>query len=231
MESKEKSGRRAIVKGIGAVAVLMLAMGGCNSEQRAGLSGKKPALVFNNSDFYDAMGRFKQEAAKDAYFTLMKYHGYPVFPGMREKLWVSDYGTGRFTELGLGACMFINNERDRYMGMDLFLLPNQMLPEHYHLATAKGGAKLEGWHVRHGVSYVYGEGEPIRNMKAVVPSCHQPVTVKHEVILHPGETTTLNRATARHWQFGGPEGAIVSEYANFHDDNGVRHTDARLVFP
>jgi D-lyxose ketol-isomerase len=119
------------------------------------------------------------------------------------------------------------------MLMDLYLLPNQMLPEHYHLATDKNPAKMEGWLVRHGLSYVYGEGEATKPMKAIVPKCHMngTVTVEHEVVLGPGEFAQLDRATARHWQFGGPEGAIITEVASVHDDNGVRHSDVNLVFP
>ena len=194
---------------------------------------QSPSIAFDNDSFYDADGKFIESAGKAAYIAVMKYHGYPVFDGIRERLWVSDYGTGQFTKLGLGAVMFMNDEQDRFMVMDLYLLPNQMLPEHYHLATAKAGPKLEGWLVRHGVSYVYGEGDPTPNMKAVVPKCHMngTVSVKHEVILHPGESTKLNRATARHWQFAGPEGAIITESANFHDDAGVRHSDLALKFP
>jgi D-lyxose ketol-isomerase len=195
--------------------------------------GKRSGIVFDNEYFYNSDGTFNPERGKDAYIALMKYHGYPVFDGLREKLWVSDYGTGQFAKLGLGAYGFINDEDGWYMGQDLYLLPNQMLPEHYHLDTEKGSAKMEGWHVRHGISYVYGEGEPARNMKAVVPKCHMngTVSVSHETILRVGETATLNRATARHWQFGGPEGAIISEYATFHDNDGVRHSDPKLVFP
>ena len=63
----------------------------------------KTAIQFDNDTFYDADGNFLPDVAKDAYITLMKYHGYPVFPGVKEKLWVSDYGTGQFTKLGLGA--------------------------------------------------------------------------------------------------------------------------------
>jgi len=194
---------------------------------------KKPALVFDNASFYNADGTFNVEAGKDAYIAVMKYHGYPVFEGLREGLWVSDYGLGQFTKLGLGATGFINDQESSYLGQDMFLLPGQMLPEHYHLETEKGPAKMEGWHVRHGISYVYGEGEPTENMKAVVPKCHMngTVSVSHEIILHPGETATLNRKTARHWQFGGPEGAIVSEYGTFHDNDGVRHSDPKIVFP
>ena len=36
------------------------------------------------------------EKGRDAYIAVMKYHGYPVFEGMREKIWVSDYGLGKF---------------------------------------------------------------------------------------------------------------------------------------
>jgi D-lyxose ketol-isomerase len=193
----------------------------------------QPSIEFDNATFYDADGKFQEDVAKDAYITLMEYHGYPVFPDIKEKLWVSDYGTGQFTKLGLGANMFINDEQERYMSMDLFLLPSQMLPEHYHLSTDKHPSKMEGWTVRHGVSYVYGEGEPTVPMKAVVPQCHMlgTVTVKHEVVLSPGEFTPQVRATARHWQFGGPEGAIMTETATVHDDTGVRHSDTNLVFP
>jgi D-lyxose ketol-isomerase len=206
-----------------AVTAVLLTQG-CSSKQ---------ALVFDNASFYNADGTFNVEAGKDAYIKMMKYHGYPIFPGLKEKLWVSDYGLGQFTKLGLGAYGFLNEVDGNYMGQDLYLLPGQMLPEHYHLKTDKAGPKMEGWHVRHGVSYVYGEGEPTKDMKAVVPKCHMngTVSISHEIILGQGETTILNRETARHWQFGGPEGAVISEYATYHDNDGVRHSDPKLRFP
>ena len=231
MDTKDRMSRRVVLKTAGVAAVGVSAQVASAAPNEA--LEKKGKIRFKNDYFYDADGTFKPEAGKDAYIALMKYHGYPVFPDVREKLWVSDYGTGQFTKLGLGANLFVNNEKDRYMVMDLFLLPGQMLPEHYHLSTDKNPAKLEGWVVRHGLSYVYGEGAPTPNMKAVVPKCHMngTVTVKHEVILHPGQFTPQDRATARHWQYGGPEGAIITEVANVHDDSGVRHSDANLVFP
>ncbi len=229
MEKKNLISRRNVIK-TSALAAAGAAIGGCCESHKTCTSAK---LGFNNADFYDADGKFDVEKGKDAIIALMKYHGYPVFPGIREKLWVSDYGTGEFLKLGLGANMFVNNEEARYMVMDLFLLPGQMLPEHYHLKTDKNPAKNEGWVVRHGISYVYGEGEPAKPMKAVVPKCHMngTVTVEHEVILNPGEFTPLVRVGSRHWQFGGPEGAIITEVATVHDDGGVRHSDTNLVFP
>lgn len=229
MQQKDLISRRNVLKTT-ALAATGLAAGGCCEMHRKTNAAK---LQLNNADFYGAGGKFDIDAGKEAYIALMKYHGYPIFPDIKEKLWVSDYGTGEFLKLGLGANMFINNEKDRYMLMDLFLLPNQMLPEHYHLKTEKNPSKLEGWLVRHGISYVYGEGEPTKPMKAVVPKCHMngKVTVEHEVILKPGEFTPLVRVDLRHWQFGGPEGAIITEVATVHDGDGVRHSDTNLVFP
>ena len=220
--------RRTVLKGAG-VAAAGFSVGGCSQMESA---RKSANIHFDNGYFYNAEGEFKPEAAKDAYVALMEYHGYPVFADAREMLWVSDYGMGQFVKLGLGAVFFVNNEEHRYMMLDIYLLPGQMLPEHYHLATAKNPAKLEGWLCRHGVSYVYGAGEPTENIKAVIPDCHMggKVTVRHETILLPGQFTGLTSAEERHWQFGGPEGAILTEVANVHDGDGVRHSDTNLVF-
>jgi D-lyxose ketol-isomerase len=191
----------------------------------------KPKLSFRNEDFYKN-GKFDPEAGKDAIIQLMNYHGYPVFKGLREQLWISDYGLGQFTKLGLAAVGFINDAENSYMVQDLYLLPNQMLPEHYHVKTDKATPKMEGWTVRHGLSYVYGEGERTPNLHAVIPDFEKDnVTVWHETILEPGQTAKLNRPTARHWQFAGPEGAIITEAATYHDNAAVRHSDPKIVFP
>ena len=214
-------------------AGVAIGFGGCNESERKDGLNRCGGLTFDNSDFYDTNGKFIIEEAKDAYIKLMKYHGYPIYPDVKNKLWVSDYGTGQFTKLGLGANMFNNNEKDRYMLMDMFLLPNQMLPEHYHLKTEANPAKREGWLVRYGTSYIVGEGEARLDPKVVIPKCHMngTATVNSGVWTGAGEFVELIRVTSRHWQFGGPEGAIITEVANVHDDNGVRHSDANLVFP
>ena len=226
MPQEENINRRDLLKTAGAAGVVLGLAKASSAAEAAGRAGKA-SIAFKNSYFHDGDGKFDMEKAKDAYIALMKYHGYPVFKDIREKLWASDYGTGQFTKLGLGANMFVNNEEERYMLMDLFLLPNQMLPEHWHLATEKNPAKMEGWLIRHGLSHVVGEGEPNLTPEVVVPKCHMngAVTVKHEVICGPGEFAPLNRPTARHWQLAGPEGAILTEVATVHDNSGVRHSD------
>ena len=192
----------------------------------------KISLDFPNESFYNADGNFNEDAAKDAYITMMKYHGYPVLDDTKEKLWVSDYGTGQFAKLGLGANMFQNNEEDRYMLMDLFILPNQMLPEHWHLEGGENPAKREGWLVRHGKSYIVGIGDDnLTDFPEVkIPQCHMDgkATTGHVVPTTPGQFVRLAEVKTRHWQFAGTEGAIITEVANVHTDSAVRHSDEKI---
>lgn len=240
MKKIETIDRRMLFKTAG-ITGIGLALGKAASADscsttKAACCPAKPKLSFNNADFYDSSGNFIKQKGIDAYCTLMEYHGYPVLDKVRKGLWVSDYGLGTFTELGLGAFGFINHyledRKSGYLGQDMFLLPNQMLPQHYHLKTDKAVPKMEGWHVRHGRSYVYGEGEPTKNIYAKIPESQKGIiSTFHEVILDPGMTADLNRETAPHWQFGGPEGAIISEYGSYHDNDAVRHSDPKIVFP
>lgn len=185
---------------------------------------------FSNRQFYDAKGTFLVEKAKDAYIALMKFHGYPIFPGLREKLVVTDFGTGQFLECGLGYILFANNEKDRHMLMDLFLLRRQMTPERWHEAGANASPKLAGWLVRHGVAHIVTEGDPNLPSDIVIPQCHAggTVTVKHSVLLSPGEFTALKRERAHYWQQAGPEGAILTEVGTCHDEGAVRFLDPKI---
>jgi D-lyxose ketol-isomerase len=218
----------------GALLVAVMGLTGVNGAptKEEKMKPGKPAadIQFDNATFYGADGKFDVEKGKDAVMAVMKYHGYPVFPGMREKIWVSDYGTGQFTKLGLAAYLFMNNEDDKYMLMDIILLPGQMLPEHWHLDGAKNPAKREGWLVRWGLSHIVGEGEANLGKDVVIPKCHMDgeATTKHEVVAGPGTFVPLAKVYTRHWQFAGPEGAIITEVANVHTDSAVRHSDQKL---
>lgn len=209
--------------------VLGAALFGCTTENAP---EKKEMTMYENSYFYDADGEFDVEKGKDAIISLAEFHGYNVFPGFRENLWVSDYGTGRYIELGLAAYMFKNNETDQYMLMDLFLMPNQMLPEHWHLEGETNPAKLEGWLIRNGKSYIVGEGEDnLSSFPAIkVPDCHMDgkVETRHVVEALPGSFTPQAIMFSKHWQFAGPEGAIMTEVANVHTDAAVRHSDKAI---
>ena len=222
--------RRSLLKAAGSLAGLTVAGAAIGAEQCASKPGGKPKLQFKNAEFLGADRKFDVKKGKDAILRLCRYHGYPVFPGFGEKLWITDYGLGRFAELGLAAYVFVNNVEDRYMMLDLFVLPGQMLPEHWHEQAGELPAKREGWLVRWGTSHIVGIGAPNLGPQVVVPKCHWggKVTVEHDTVTKPGTFVPLAKPGTRHWQFGGPEGAIVTEVANVHSNAGVRHTDPVL---
>ena len=230
MAEKNEMNRRTMLKTAGAGVALGALMGSSiGGDEPKAIAAEKAKLVFKNDDFYKG-GKFDVDKGKDAYIALMKYHGYPIYPNMKKELWASDYGTGQFTKLGLAARMWVNNTKDRYMLMDLFILPNQMLPEHWHLEAEGNPAKLEGWLVRYGLSHIVGEGEANLSKDVVIPKCHMggKATTMHAAIAKPGDFVPLNRAKARHWQFAGPEGAIITEVANVHTNSAVRHSDEAI---
>ena len=187
--------------------------------------------VFNNADFYGADGKFNAERAKDAVLALCRYYRYPIYPGMREQLFVTDYNLGQFTSVGLACIIFANHVAgaDSYMMLEIFLLPNQMLAEHWHENPADPNIpqKNEGWLVRWGRSYIVGEGEPNLPPEVVVPQVHMggEVTTRHCIVADPGDFVHLARVGSRHWQLAGREGAIITEVANAHDGASVRHSD------
>jgi len=193
--------------------------------------GQRTLPTFNNADFYGADGKFNAEKAKDAVFELCRYYRYPVYPGMREQLFVTDYNLGQFTSVGLACIIFVNNVAgaDSYMMLEIFLLPNQMLAEHWHIESENPlcPQKNEGWLVRWGRSYIVGEGEPNLPPEVVVPKVHMngEVTVRHCVVADPGDFVPLARVGSRHWQLAGKEGLILTEVANAHDGAAVRHSD------
>lgn len=226
--------RRDLLKA-GAIGVTATAMAGpfplySFEQEKTNMTQKE--LKFDNARFYDKAGKFDQEKAKDTILELCAFHHYPIYPGLREQLWVFDYGLGRFTELGLACVTFINKVDGEfsYMLSDIFLLPNQMLPEHWHIQPEKTPncpQKDEGWLVRWGRSYIIGEGTPNLPPEVVVPKIHcgGKVSIEHCVIADPGVFVPLSKVGTRHWQYGGKEGVILTEVANAHDTPSVRHAD------
>jgi len=227
MSDQGRFSRRTILETAAAAGVGLVMSGPLAKAQETG--GRTPGLSFTNEQFYGPDGKFNVEAGKDAIIKLMEYHKCPVFKDVRERLWVSDYGLGQFTKLGLAARMWVNNEQDHYMLMDIYLLPGQMLPEHWHEKPEANLQKLEGWLVRYGLSHIVGEGEPNLGPGVVVPKLHMggEVTTKHEVAAGPGDFVPLSKAGTRHWQLAGPEGAIITEVANVHTNTAVRHSDQK----
>lgn len=165
--------------------------------------------------------------------------------------WAVDFQKGDFVKYGMGGVIWVNEIREQYFGHDIYLLPGQSIAEHRHLPThiktkdqwtgieyeKDLPCKMESWLVRHG--WVWGfstEGEPnldkYPEVKAKLSALlfeKDPKTGKQflncvhvEKWTADGVAHKLAKDESWHFMMGGDEGAIVSEFANYHDGNGLR---------
>ena len=228
MASEKSKGvsRRKMIQGTAAAAAAAM------MSQPAAAAVRRPRPVapsvktYANADFYDAKGTFLPEKAKAAYFEMMERFSYPIPDGLRKGIWVLDFALKDFIHCGMGGIFWWNSEKYRYFGHEIFLLPGQMIVEHAHVETPKGPAKMEAWQPRHGMIYTFGEGDETKPLPVKLTEMQDKYrTVKHCEPLMPGEIRELNRLTAKHFMYAGPEGAIVTEYATFHDGDGLRFSN------
>lgn len=218
--------RRTVLGGLVAGAAASGLTGFASAaEQKTG--GMKP---LRNEDFYTD-GKFNAAAAKEAYYEMMRHFDYPIYDRLKtEEFWAIDFGLGKFAEVGMAGIFWMNNKQDNYFGHEIYLLPGQMIPEHKHVKTADAGPKLEGWQPRYGWIYIYGEGTPTPGVEARIPESHRECAVaRTEKKLLPGETGMLAGAEQWHWMYA-PEGAIVTEYATYHDGAGLRFSHPQVKF-
>jgi len=190
---------------------------------------QKPKMrKFTNDDFYEN-GKLSAEKTLAAYREMFDYYNYPVDEWLLQHMFISDFGLGDFVNVGMGGVFWINDPVAGYFGHEIFLLPGQMIVEHKHVKT-EYPAKMESWHVRHGLAYNFGEVGETEGMPSLPASQDGHITVDRFVKTERGLISTLNRVEASHFMMGGPEGCIVSEYANYHDGNGLRFTNPNVVF-
>lgn len=205
------------------------------NEQTSEVNYKNEAVMakIKKTDFYNN-GVFDQDAAKKAYFDLMKYYGVPVTPILKtDEFWVSDFAQKDFATVGMGGIFWVNNVDHGYFGHDIYLLPGQMLVEHKHKPVEGGAAKMETWQVRHGSAYFFGEGEATEPMPVKIPQSqidNGGANSRNCTFLEEGGIHTLNRLEAWHYIIAGPNGAIISEYATPHYNDALVFANKSVVF-
>jgi hypothetical protein len=224
--------RRDMLTGFaaGAASAAGALQSGCTEE---GISAARPEELpkWKNEEFYKD-GKLDAEATKQAYYTLMAYHGFPIFPVLKtDEFWTLDFALGKFTEVGMGGIFYINNKRDNYMLHDIWLLPGQMIPEHIHVKYEDVAPKMEAWLVRHGMAYIYSFGKGTAEDERRIPPTHKKIALARKAKKTlPGEVARLEVAEQQHWMMAGPEGAIVTEVATYHSMDALKftHPDIKL---
>jgi D-lyxose ketol-isomerase len=141
-----------------------------------------------------------------------------VRPDEFEKMEITDFGLGDFSNIGLGIIIYVNT--DKVCAKELAIAPYQVCPQHRHPEVEGKTGKEETFRCRWGEVYLYVEGKQSKNIKAVIPDKYlDRFNVFKEIILKPGEQYTLPPNTW-HWFQGGPEGAILSEFSTHSYDAG-----------
>lgn len=176
------------------------------------------------------MKQSEVKAAQERAARMFEHVGIVMTRVERATIEVADLGLNELELTGLELVTYVNT--DRYCAKELVLFPRQTCPEHVHppIQTDKGTdpGKMETFRCRWGRVYLYVEGEPAANPKAVVPKGSEPYyTVFHEIELGPGDQYTIPPNT-RHWFQGGDEGAIISEFSSTSRDESDIFTDPRI---
>jgi D-lyxose ketol-isomerase len=185
-----------------------------------------------NSEFYKKDGSFDGEKARKAYYAMMKRFSYPITDKLKGKdFWAIDFGLNDFVNVGMAGIFWWNDKENNYFGHEIYLLPGQMIVEHAHVKTPDAKPKMEAWQVRHGSIFTFGEGDATTPCPIELPKSQEKfITARHCQMLKPGEISALNRAEAKHFMIAGPQGAIVTEYATYHDNAGLRFTNPGVKF-
>jgi hypothetical protein len=200
----------------------------CEKENENCCKNKKEmkySKKYTNADFYKD-GKFNADVALQAYKEMFEFYGIPYTPLMEKDMWIAEFGLGDFEHVGMGGIFWVNDAEHGYFAHAIYLLPGQMIPEHAHVKTTYP-AKFESWMVTKGWAYNFSEiGEPTPGAPEI-PEMHGPVKSKTFIIQNVGEVVHLKKIESFHFLMAGPEGAIVDEWASYHDGAGLRFTNQK----
>lgn len=170
-----------------------------------------------------------RQQIKDAQKRAIKYFenaGIVLTEHEKNNIEVADFGLSELERIGLELVTYINT--NRCCAKELILFPHQTCPEHRHPPVDGAPGKEETFRCRWGEVYLYVEGEPTVNPKAIPPKGREATyTVWHEIVLKPGDQYTIYPNT-KHWFQAGKDGAVVSEFSTSSRDELDIFTDESI---
>ena len=141
-----------------------------------------------------------------------------------------DFGLGDFSNVGMGGIFFVNDKEHGYFGHEIYLLPYQMIVEHYHVPAENLPAKHETWQVRNGSVWTVAQGGSKENAIFPVPKSQEnSMTCFDAKFQTVGNIEVLRKIEEPHFMMAGPEGAIVTEYACYHAQPGLKFTNPKAA--
>lgn len=172
------------------------------------------------------ISRHEYVAAREEAAAMIRRAGLVVSDAEVEAMDVADFGLGNLRVEGAQILTMLNTSR--VSARVLALLPRQTEPEHWHTSAGDDPGKEETVRVVAGTVYFYIPG--VENIRFGSIPQHKEFcyTVRHEVVLRPGDQITLEPGT-RHWFQAGEDGAVMFSFASNARDAQDPFTDPNVV--
>ena len=183
---------------------------------------------YTNADYYKD-GKFQGDVALKAYEEMLAHYEIKISDFMRKNLWITDFNLGDFENVGMAGLFWVNDPVNNYFGHEIYLLPNQMIAEHRHIKS-EFDAKMESWLVRDGSCFNFATGEAMANAPKLPESQKEYITAKAFQCQNEGDVVHLNLIESSHFIIAGDGGATITEFASYHDGNGLRFTNPAVEF-
>jgi D-lyxose ketol-isomerase len=156
---------------------------------------------------------------------LIKKSGIKITPEEEGKIDVADFGLSNLEKEGAQILTFFNTKR--VSAKVLVLFPYQTEPEHWHVAVEDDPGKEETIRVIDGTVYFYIPGEDNLKHGLIPEGKEEYYTVRHELVLKPGDQITLTPGT-KHWFQAGEEAAVMYTFATCARDELDQFTDPNV---
>jgi D-lyxose ketol-isomerase len=161
--------------------------------------------------------RAQQRAAR-----MIKKAGIHILRDEINEIDVVDFGLSHLNVEGVEVFTMVNT--DRLAAKILVLFPNQTEPQHWHPRVGDDPGKQET--IRHvwGDLRFYVEGEDNMREGFIVKDKENVYTLRHEIILQPGDLLTFE-PYEKHWFQAGPRGAVFYSFSTTVRDGLDGFTD------
>ena len=138
---------------------------------------------------------------------------------------VVDFGLNQLEIEGIQIFTMVNT--DRLTAKVLVLFPNQTESEHWHPQVGSDPGKQET--IRHiwGDLRFYLEGKNNMHAGFIVSGKEETYTLRHELILQPGDTLTFE-PNEKHWFQAGERGAVLYSFSTTVRDGLDGFTDPNV---